>query len=198
MKKTTNNQKLWDLLRAGEFQTIATASSSTGIQENSIALYIRALFNTGYIEADTPHTKIQHQHKIILKKNTGPVAPVLNKNSNILTDKNTFEEHVVFPSGKEDIHSKTHKNLIPILKAIVAIGKNEIYRKEISEKMKVESYVIQRWIPRLIESKVLIETGEVYRNSPLLEVDMERAKLLLKFAKKLKSSELAFCKLDAL
>jgi predicted transcriptional regulator len=188
----TNHEKIYLNLLQNEKTTIEKIHVATKIPENSIALYIRALFNAKYIAAETPHSKIKHNHKISLIKNTGNIAPVLNKNSNLLTDKNILKEYILTPSGEKDKHRKAHKNLVPLLKAIVQLDKEQVFKKEIYQKAEMNGQQLIRWMKRLIACNILLETGEHYRNSPLFDVNIQKTKRLLFLVENFKSSAIAF------
>jgi len=189
----TQHQRIWKLLRAEEFETIEKASKKLDIPEASTALYIRALFNAGYLEVETPHSKIKHNHSVTLVRATGEKAPKLNKNSNMITDMNTLEEFFITPKGESEKNEKHHKNLIPIIQAIIKLGKKEVYKKEIWQKANFDMPTkLSRWLPKLIELGVLTETVESYRNSPMYLADVEGAERLLQLINKFKSHRLAF------
>jgi len=190
-KKMTNNQKIWETLSNKKPTTIEKISNKLSISEDVVALYVRALYNAKYLTVDTPHTKIKHNHKIQLVKYTGEKAPLYNKKG-IFTDVNVNIELAITSRGVEEKQHKNHVNLIPILKAIISLNKEEIYKKDIWEEAELESVMLIRWIPRLIEAKILIPTGESYRNSPLYLVNMEKCKQLLKYVEQFKSHKLAF------
>jgi hypothetical protein len=189
----TNHLAIWRLLCTEEFETIKKASKQLSIPESSVALYIRALYNAGYLEVETPHTKIKHSHQVVLIKKTGETPPRLNRNSSVLTDMNTLEEFFVTQKGESEKNIKHHKNLIPTLNAIIKIGKREVYKREIWQKAGFDAPAkLSRWTPKLIELKVLVETVESYRNSPMYIVDIKGAERLLELINKFKSHRLAF------
>lgn len=189
----TNYQEIWRLLYRDDFDTIEKVSKKTGISEHSIALYIRALYNAKYLKVDTPHTKIKHHHLIRLVRKTGEVAPKLNKNSNTLVDMNTLEEFFITSKGLSEKNIKNHKNLIPTLTAIIKLGKNEVYKKEIWQKAGFDLPVkLSRWLPKLVALSILIKTDESYRNSPLFKVDLKKTERLLTLVNQYKSHNLAF------
>jgi len=196
MANITNHQKIWNILQAGEWTTINDIANQTAISADSVALYIRPLYNAGYLEAKTPHSKVKHNHQIKLIKNTGEKAPKLSKHSSILTDQNILEEFYITPKAKKEKEIKNHKNLVPILQSLIKIGKEEVYRQEIWQKVDLMPTALIRWIPRLLEVEILKDTGERYRNSPLYQVDLEKAQKLLELVNKFKSHNLAFSKLS--
>ena len=192
----TNHSKIWGFLASKKTTTIDKISKKLSIDTLVTAGYIRALYNAKYLEASISSSKIKHTDKIRLIKYTGKKYPYYNKKG-IFTDHNTFEEFCVTPRGILEKENKTHINLIPILKAIISINKDEIYKKDIWKEADLESVKMIRWIPRLEGVKILIDTGEQYRNSKLYDVNLAKCKKLLKYVEEFKSHKLAFEKVKS-
>jgi len=187
------SQKVWDILCNSQYTTVNELHKETNMNIVRISNYIRALYNAKYIKADIQNNRILHSTKISLIKNTGKIAPQLYRG--ILTDWNTIEEIVVFQINGKIYNHKNHKNLTPIIEALLKIGKTEVYREEIWKKAKLTSPQLSRWLPQLMEAKIVIETVEQYRNSTLYLVDLEKVEKFLTYLNQYRNHKLAFMKI---
>ena len=189
MKDTSMRKAVWSLLQKGE-TTVNKLHKETKYNIIRISNYIRVLYNTGYIEAETPHTKILHSTIIKLTNNTGAEAPAFYRG--ILTDYNTIEEIVVQEYKGKPYTTKKHKNLIPIVEALLKIGEKKIVNMDLVEKLGKGHTPLNRWKPILLEFSVLQDTGEEVRNSRLFNVDLEKVERLLSLLHKYRNHKLAF------
>jgi len=187
------SQKIWDILTNSQHTTVNELHKETNMNIVRISNYIRALYNAKYIKADTQIDRILHSTKISLIKNTGAIAPQLYRG--ILTDWNTIEEIVVFKINGKSYNHKNHKNLIPIIEALLKLGEKEVYREEIWKKAQLTSTQLSRWLPKLIDAKIVIETVEQYRNSTLFLVDLEKNEKFLTYLNQYRNHKLAFMKI---
>jgi len=194
MQIKTMQQSIYELLQKKEM-SVDELHHKTDFNIIRISNYIRALYNAKYIKVDINNDiRIYHTNKIKLIKNTGAIAPQFYRG--ILTDFNSCEEHKIFKFNGSWYNTKNHKNLIPIVEALLKLEKKEVYQKEIYQKAGfLNPTAFSRWLPRLLDSKVLLKTEESYRNSPVFIVDLERVEILLKNLHEFRNFELAFKKL---
>lgn len=87
-RKACQTDKIWTALRIKGKASIAELQELAGTKERGTYAYVRALGRAGYVVRN-------RSSKVVLIKDTGPLAPRLRLRETVLLDRNTNEQVVI-------------------------------------------------------------------------------------------------------
>jgi len=190
----TLKKNIWEFLIKNEksIQVQDLYNNFTNYKNTTIKQYLNALYKANYLKAtDTTNRGLKNISKIKLIKRTGNVAPRYSKG--VLRDLNTLEEFVI---SKDKTYKRTETYLKFYLQAIIELNKEEALNSEIVNKFKEicpsineddkkAASKIKRYRDQLLEKRVMIKSGDSFRNSYYLQINLEKIKFLYKKCKEI-------------
>lgn len=84
-RKACQTDKIWAALRIKGKASIADLQELSGVSKRGTYAYVKSLDRGGYVIRN-------HTRKVVLVKDTGPLAPRLRQRETVLLDRNTNEQ----------------------------------------------------------------------------------------------------------
>jgi hypothetical protein len=178
--------KIWELLKDNKSKSVDDIYNNLNdYNPVTIKQYLNALYKAKYLNAKNITTRgLKNNSSIKLIKNTGSIAPTYSKG--VLRDLNTLEEFII---SKDKTYKKTETYLKFYLQAIVELNKEEALNSEIVNKFKEicpsideddkkAASKIKRYRDQLLEKGAIIKSGDKFRNSCYLQINLKQIKFL--------------------